>query len=98
MMDDFVQRMQSQLDAWERRVEEMAKGDRKQELERFFEQWRGLRESGVRTLEELRASSGDRIDVLKMGVESAWAELKAAFDAATTVEPSGEKNDKTKAA
>ena len=35
------------------------------------------------TLEQLRSDTGDRFDVLRMGVESAWSELKAAFDTAT---------------
>jgi hypothetical protein len=41
------------------------------------------RDEAMKKLEALRSETGERVDVLRMGFESVWAELKATLDTVT---------------
>ena len=75
MREAYLQNLEGQLRDWESRLASL-KGS-------GVEEWLKRRDAAVAKLEELKASGSDRFDVLRMGVESAWAELKAAFETAT---------------
>jgi hypothetical protein len=69
MREAYLEKLETQLKDWEAKA-----GDKL-----------GLRarmDDARRKLEELRAETGDRWDVLRMGVESAWDEIKTAFETA----------------
>lgn len=88
MKDAYVENKKSQLDQWEKGVEDLKnQAEQKASTATFLEQWKAKRDAAMQRLEELRAESSDRFDVLKMGVESAWEELKTAFETATSSEP-----------
>lgn len=70
---EYIRMKEVELAEWERKLERAA----------HVPDWRAKRDEVKRRIEELRADAGDRVDVLRMGLESAWDELKAAFDAAT---------------
>ena len=45
--------------------------------------WRAKRDEVKEKLESLANETGDRWDIVRMGFESAWAELEVAFRSAT---------------
>ena len=77
MKEKYTARMESQLKEWESAVEKMA--HKKLPLEA----WKEKKGAALKKLDELRNEGGDRWEVLKMGVDSAWDELRAAFETAT---------------
>ncbi|UQA63066.1 hypothetical protein [Polyangium aurulentum] len=69
MREAYLEKLETQLKDWEHKA-----GDKL-----------GLRarlDDAKKKLDELRAETGDRWDVLRMGVESAWEELKTAYETA----------------
>ena len=80
MKEKYTAKLESQLKEWESAVEKMAiKAGEKISLD----EWREKKASALKKLDELRNEGGDRWEVLKMGVESAWDELRAAYETAT---------------
>ena len=73
----YIQEKKSQIHRLETELEHRTHLDEK------LAPFRAKRDALVHGLEQLAGEAGDRIDILRMGVESAWAELQAAFDAAT---------------
>jgi hypothetical protein len=80
MKEAYLAKLETQLKDWERAVEGLK--DRA-DFHRISEEWKTRRETAMKKLEELRSDTSDRWDVLKMGVESAWDELRTAFETAT---------------
>ncbi len=76
MKEAFVQKLETQLKDWEGKLSSIKDGG--------LEEWRDKRSHAVSKLDELRTSGSERFDVLRMGVESAWAELRTAFETATS--------------
>jgi hypothetical protein len=84
MKEAYLAKLESQLKEWEESLEALrAKADEKLDIEGHLEDWRAKRDAARAKLDELKAESGERWDIVKMGVESAWAELKTAFETAT---------------
>ncbi len=79
MKEAFVQKLETQLKDWESKLSAIKDGG--------LDEWRGKRDHAVAKLDELRTSGSERFDVLRMGVESAWAELRTAFETATAAKP-----------
>lgn len=82
MKDDFLAKVEEQLESLEKRLEAYA-DKRTPEQSGEIASVEQKRATLHDKLEQLRSDTGDRFDVLRMGVESAWSELKAAFDTAT---------------
>jgi hypothetical protein len=76
MREEYLAKLSSQLKEWELRLDELR--DKAEHRVHFAVRFEDMRKK----LEELRAETGDRWDVLRMGFESAWDELKTAFDTA----------------
>jgi hypothetical protein len=79
MKEAFVQKLETQLKDWEGKLSAIKDGG--------LGEWREKRDFAVGKLDELRTSGTERFDVLRMGVESAWAELRTAFETATSAKP-----------
>jgi N12 class adenine-specific DNA methylase len=82
MREAYLEKLETQLKDWEAKA-----GDKL-----------GLRtrmEDARRKLEELRAETGDRWDVMRMGVESAWEEIKTAFETAMSDDIGAREGDDT---
>jgi hypothetical protein len=75
---DYIKEKQDQLVRWE---QDLAKSVRDAAR---VDAWKKKRDDVAKLLETLKTDTGDRVDVLKMGFESAWDELKAAFETATS--------------
>lgn len=85
-LDEFIQSKQEQLTRFEQDLEGRAQhaGDA---LRAQLETFRTRRDDLVSRLQGLKSETGDRIDVLRMGFESAWDELQTAFKTATARDP-----------
>ena len=82
MKEAFVTKLEAQLTEWESALGAIrTKADK--DVHSLLDDWKTKREAAVKKLEELKSDGSDRWDVLKMGVESAWEELRAAFETAT---------------
>jgi hypothetical protein len=75
---EYIKEKQDQLVRWEQDVAKEVRNAAN------LDSWKKKREEVMQELETLKSDTGDRVDVLKMGFESAWAELKAAFETATS--------------
>ncbi len=73
---EYIRAKEEQLIEWERALDKDALGGR-------VDAWRKKRDEVKAKLEALKSDTSDRWDVLRMGLESAWDELKAAFETAT---------------
>jgi len=80
MKDAFVSKMESQLKESEASLDQLK---HRAENKLHLEDWRTKKAAALAKLEQLRSDSGDRWNALRMGVESAWDELRAAFVTAT---------------
>lgn len=80
MKEKYTARMESQLKEWESAIEKMA---HKAGAKIPLDDWKEKKDAALKKLDELRSEGGDRWEVLKMGVESAWDELRAAYETAT---------------
>lgn len=82
MKEAFVTKLEAQLTEWESALGAIrTKADK--DVHALLDDWKTKREVAVKKLEELKSDGSDRWDVLKMGVESAWEELRTAFETAT---------------
>ena len=83
MKEAFVKKLEAQLSEWESAIGALAiKADI--DVRAILEDWKTKRDTAVKKLEELKSDGSDRWDILKMGVESAWDELRAAYETAKT--------------
>lgn len=81
MKEGYVEKLEGELSEMEAKVAKLKhKG-----AGGVVESLRAKREQLTHKLEELKSSSHDRWDVVKMGVDSAWNELKAAFETAMSM-------------
>jgi uncharacterized coiled-coil DUF342 family protein len=80
-VEQYISEKREQLHQLEQRIEQRAHvaGDK---LHTGVDAWRTKRDEIAQKLDALRHDTTDRFDVLRMGFESAWAELKAAFETA----------------
>ena len=79
-VQQYIAEKKAELAQWERTLEERA------HLKAALAPWHAKKDEMVARLEALAKETGDRWDVLRMGVESAWAELRATYDALTSKE------------
>jgi hypothetical protein len=87
MKEAFVKKLEAQLSEWESAIAGLAaKADN--DVQARLSDWKVKRDAAVKKLEELKNDGSERWDILKMGVESAWDELRAAFETAKTKNPS----------
>ena len=83
MKEAFVKTLEAQLTEWEGAIAGLAsKADK--DVQALLAEWKVKRDGAVKKLEELKSDGSDRWDILKMGVESAWDELRAAYETAKT--------------
>ena len=80
-VQEYIAEKKAELAKWERSLEERA------HLKDALAPWHAKKDEAIARLEALAKETGDRWDVLRMGVESAWAELRAAYEAVTSKEP-----------
>jgi hypothetical protein len=80
MKENYTAKMESQLKEWEGSIEKLKSraGEKT-----WLDDWKSKKDAALKKLDELRNEGGDRWEVLKMGVESAWDELRAAYETAT---------------
>jgi len=77
--------MESQLRQWGAKLDELvAKADAagaeaKVDYRKRIEELKSKHQLAQSKLEELRAAGSEKLETLKVGVESAWKELEAAF-------------------
>ena len=80
MKETYLERMESQLKEWETAIEKLAaKAGQKIQLD----DWKSKTAAARTKFEELRSEGEDRWDIVKMGVESAWQELRATYETVT---------------
>lgn len=91
--EDFVKNMETKLQDMGRSLDEM-RGKAGQEHHGLLDDLKARRDGLMQKLGDLRQDSSDRWDVIKMGVESAWEELKTAFETATSKDLQKGKSDK----
>ncbi len=72
---EYIASKKAQLAEWEHALE------KRTHLEHALAPWHAKKDELVKRLEALAGEASDRWDVLRMGIESAWAELEAAFNA-----------------
>jgi hypothetical protein len=77
--DDYIARLQKQIEDWERSLESLRS---RADLGQLLEDWKDRKDAAMKKLDELKADGSERFDVLRMGVESAWDELRVAFETA----------------
>ena len=77
-VQEYIIEKKAELAKWERSLEERA------HLKDTLAPWHAKKDEVVARLETLAKETGDRWDVVRMGFESAWAELRAAYEAATS--------------
>ncbi len=75
-MDEYIRAKQDELKAWEHSIETKGLA--------LTEGLTAQRDEVIKKLDALKHDTGDRWDVVRMGFESAWDELKSAFDTVTT--------------
>ena len=88
---DYIAEKKAELAKWERSLEERA------HLKDTLAPWHAKKVEVVGRLEALAKETGDRWDVVRMGFESAWAELRAAYEAITSKEPGKERERRPEA-
>jgi hypothetical protein len=84
--DEYLAKIEDQLKRIEERLERYAEEntpEQKAAGEQGLANVQEKRLSLLERIEALRTDTGERFDVLRMGVESAWSELKVAFETAT---------------
>jgi hypothetical protein len=74
-MDEYIHAKQDELKAWEHSIESKGLA--------MSEGLSAKRDEMIRKLDALKHDTNDRWDVVRMGFESAWAELKTAYDTVT---------------
>jgi hypothetical protein len=85
-LDEFIRDKQEKLERLEQVAEDRAKaagGTLNTQIDSF----RTKRDELVARLEALKTDAEGRVEILKMGIESAWDELQAAFEMATKPHP-----------
>ena len=81
--EQYIRAKQDQLKEWEHAMEDRAHaaGDK---LSEQVATWKSKRDEIVTKLGALKHDTSDRWDIVRMGFESAWDELKAAYETATS--------------
>lgn len=85
-LDEYIKTKQAQVKNWEQLAESRAH-DASEKVTEHLAVFRTKRDNLVLRLEGLREETSQRVDVLRMGVESAWDELRVAFETATASDP-----------
>lgn len=80
--EQYIRAKQDQLKEWEHAIEARAHvaGDK---VSAQVATWKEKRDEIVTKLGALKHDTSDRWDIVRMGFESAWDELKAAYETAT---------------
>jgi uncharacterized coiled-coil DUF342 family protein len=85
-IEQYIQTKKEELTKWENEAEKTAAqagGKVKEELAVL----RTKRDDIARRLDALRQETTDRVDVLRMGIESAWDEIRVALATAAEAHP-----------
>ena len=93
MKEGYAERLEKELTEWESKLEAL----REKGASGILEDLKAKRDELRAKLGELRTSSHERWDVVKMGVDSAWAELRSAFETALAAKPNETKMDRNAA-
>ena len=83
--DDFTKNMQEQLNLWTARLDALtSKVDPKVQIEHHKQilEWRAAGELAAAKLTELKATTGDKWDVVKLEMQKLWTFIAAALDTA----------------
>jgi predicted nucleic acid-binding Zn-ribbon protein len=86
--EEYIDKLSSQLKEWSAKIDELeskaraAKAEAKTGYEHQIGQLKDKRDAATKKLQELRGSSSDAWDALKVGAETAWTDLKNAVTAA----------------
>lgn len=81
--DEYQTKMEEELALWSARFEALktkAGKDAKSEIAAQLERWHEALESASAKLAELKATTGDKWDLVKVEVEKAWQGIKALLD------------------
>jgi hypothetical protein len=87
--DDYVNRMNSQLDAWNKQFQEwqektkQAQAGQKAEYERQLEMFRLRRDEAMEQLRKVQSASGDAWLELMKGSDQAWNSMREAYEKAS---------------
>jgi len=86
--EEYIDKMAAQLKEWSAKIDELeskarvAKADAKSGYENQIKQLKDQRDAAKQKLQDLKGSSTEAWDALKVGTETAWAELQKAVTAA----------------
>ena len=86
--DQYVEKLKSQLDAWNADVakweakSKSAQADMRAEYEKHLESLRRHREQALEQMRKLQAETGDAWIDLVRGADDAWARMREAFEKA----------------
>ena len=86
--EEYIDSLAAQLKEWSAKIDDLeskaraAKADVKTGYEDQIRQLKGKRDAATQKLQELKSSSTDAWGTLKVGAETAWADLKNAVIAA----------------
>jgi chromosome segregation ATPase len=84
----YERKVEAQLEAWNKKIEELRLKAERAEAEQKAEYWRRIaeveshRDNLKKRLEDLRGKSGQALDEVKKGVESAVSDLGESFQRA----------------
>ena len=98
-IDEFVDRLRSQLKDWELQVEklktqsESLSGDAKTAINEQLEKMRAHRDDTTRKMKDLQDSSGEAWAEIRSGLESSWETMQDAFKRAREHFDSSESTD-----
>lgn len=86
---EYIAEKRAQLAKLEESLEQRA------HLESALAPWHAKKDEITKRLESLASETSERWDIVRMGFESAWAELQAAYDALVSKEPKKEREQET---
>jgi hypothetical protein len=87
--DDYVNRMSSQLDAWNKQFQDwqekakQAQAGQKAEYERQLELFRQRRDDAMEQLRKVQNASGDAWLEMMKGADQAWNSMREAYERAS---------------
>ena len=87
--DDYVNRMNSQLDAWNKQFQDwqektkQAQAGQRAEYERQLEMFRQRRDEAMEQLRKVQSASGDAWLEMMKGADQAWNSMREAYEKAS---------------
>ena len=87
--DDYVSRMNAQLDAWNKQAQEwqekakQAQAGQRAEYEKQLEIFRQRRDEAMEQMRKVQGASGDAWQELMKGADQAWNSMRDAYEKAS---------------